>query len=361
MLNVKIKGRAAQTNPKNRFEKLSVEVFTFDDWNFSEQSVNEEQGLKNLSTEYFKDNSKTIIAKNNSYDLGFDYSFNPYRGCEHGCIYCYARPSHEYLGFSSGLDFETKIMVKPEAASLLEKTFRKKSYKPDVIMFSGNTDCYQPVERKLKLTREALKVCLKYRNPVALITKNMLVQRDIDVLKNMAELGILAVTISVTTLNKDLARKMEPRTSSPELRLKTIEALAKNNIPVGVNLAPVIPGLNDKEIPGILGKSADYGAKYASYILLRLPYSVKDIFIEWLKREYPLKASKVISSIKSVRKGKLNSSEFGKRFVGEGELAEAIKNLFHLSCKKYGFNRQKLHLTTDLFRIPDTQLKMFNG
>ncbi|MDO8550308.1 MAG: radical SAM protein, partial [Ignavibacteria bacterium] len=240
MMDQKFRGRGASFNPQNRFEKLSVEEFTFDDW-----SDLEELGLKNLSTEYFIDDSKTVIAKNDSYDLGFDYSFNPYRGCEHGCIYCYARPSHEFLGFSSGVDFETKIMVKPNGAKLLEDEFKKKNYKPDVIMFSGNTDCYQPIEKKLEITREALKVCLKYCNPVALITKNALIQRDIDILKEMAELKLVSVSLSVTTLDRELARKMEPRTSSPEMRLKTIEALAANNIPVGVNLAPIIPGLND--------------------------------------------------------------------------------------------------------------------
>ncbi len=352
----KFKGRGAQFNPQNRFEKLAVEDYTFDDW-----SDFEETGLKNLSTEYFIDNSKTVIAKNDSYDLGFDYSFNPYRGCEHGCIYCYARPSHEYLGFSSGIDFETKIMIKPNAAKLLELEFRKKNYKPDVTMFSGNTDCYQPVERKLQITREALKVCLKYGNPVALITKNALVQRDIDILKEMAELKIVNVMLSITTLDRDLARKMEPRTSSPDMRLKTIEVLAENKIPVGVNVAPVIPGLTDKEIPDILKEASARGATYAGYIMLRLPYAVKDLFIEWLKREYPLKASKVINTVKSVRDGKLNSSEWGVRFRGEGEIADTVKNLFKISCKKYNLNKKNHNLTKEHFRVPslEKQLQLF--
>jgi len=356
MMDQKFRGRGAQFNPKNRFEKLSVEDFTIDDW-----SDLEEPGLKNLSTEYFIDDSKTVIAKNDSYDLGFDYSFNPYRGCEHGCIYCYARPSHEYLGFSSGVDFETKIMVKPNGAKLLEDEFKKKNYKPDVIMFSGNTDCYQPIEKKLEITREALKVCLKYCNPVALITKNALIQRDIDILKELAELKLVSTTLSVTTLDRELARKMEPRTSSPEMRLKTIEALVKNNIPVGVNLAPIIPGLNDKEMPEILKEASERGAAFAGYIMLRLPYAVKDLFIEWLKREYPLKASKIISSIKSIRGGKLNSSEWGVRFKGEGELADTIKNLFKISCRKYGLNKRDFNLTKKHFKVfsQDSQLKLF--
>ncbi len=356
MTDQKMRGRGASFNPQNRFEILSVEDFNFDDW-----SDPEGQGLKNLSTEYFIDNSKTVIAKNESYDLGFDYSFNPYRGCEHGCIYCYARPSHEFLGFSSGIDFETKIMIKPNAAKLLEKEFQKKNYKPDVIMFSGNTDCYQPIERKSGITREALKICLKYFNPVALITKNALIQRDIDILKEMSALKLVSVSLSITSLDRDLARKMEPRASSPEMRLKTIEELAKNNIPVGVNLAPIIPGLNDKEIPEILKATSETGASFAGYIMLRLPYSVKDLFVEWLKREFPLRANKVISSIKSVRGGKLNSSEWGVRFKGEGELADTIKNLFKISCRKYGLNKRDFNLTRKLFKIPsnDNQLKLF--
>ena len=351
----KFRGRGANLNPKNRFEKLSVEDFSFDDW-----SDFEEPEINNLPTEYFVDESKTVIAKNDSYDVGFAYSFNPYRGCEHGCIYCYARPTHEYLGFSSGVDFETKIMVKPKAAFLLEQEFKKKNYRPDIIIFSGNTDCYQPVEKKLQITREALKVCLKYGNPVGVITKNALIQRDVDVLKEMTELGIVSVTISVTTLDKDLARKMEPRTSTPEMRLKTIETLARNNIPVGVNVAPVIPGLNDKEIPGILKETSDRGAEFAGYIMLRLPYSVKELFIEWIKREFPERASKVINGIKSVRNGKLNSSEFGIRFKGEGELADTVKNLFQISCRKYGLNRRMFNLTTEHFKSDFTeQLQLF--
>jgi DNA repair photolyase len=354
-MNKKLKGRSAQINPRNRFEKLYVEDFIFDDWyDF------DEPGDNNLPTEYYLDQSRTVIAKNDSYDVGFDYSFNPYRGCEHGCIYCYARPTHEYLGFSSGIDFETKIMVKPDAAHLLEKELQKKSYQPDLIIFSGNTDCYQPVEKKLQITREALKICLKYGNPIAIITKNALIQRDIDIIKEMAELGIVSVTISVTTLNKNIARKMEPRTSIPEMRLKTIEAFAENSIPVGVNVAPVIPGLNDKEIPDIIREASRRGAEFAGYIMLRLPYSVKDLFVEWINREFPEKASKVINSIKSVRKGKLNSSERGIRFKGEGELADTIRKLFQLSCRKYGLNRRAFDLTTEHFKSNFTkQIELF--
>jgi DNA repair photolyase len=357
MIDYKIKGRGAQFNPKNRFERLYIENFKDDeiDGSFSEEDIK-----RKIQTQYFKDNSRSVIAVNDSPDIDFDYSFNPYRGCEHGCIYCYARPSHEFLGFSSGLDFETKIMVKENAAELLEEEFKKKNYKPDIIIFSGNTDCYQPVESKLKITRNALKVCLKYRNPVGLITKNSLVQRDIDVLKDMSEHNLISVTISITSLNKSLISKMEPRTSVPIKRLETIEKLSENNIPVGVNLAPIIPGLNDEEIPAILEEASRRGAQYAGCIILRLPYSVKDLFVQWLFDEFPERANKIINRIKDIRGGKLNHSEFGQRFKGEGEFAETIKNLFEISCKKYGLNKRKFDLSVANFkRSSSNQLEMF--
>ncbi|HSR17689.1 MAG TPA: PA0069 family radical SAM protein, partial [Ignavibacteriaceae bacterium] len=279
MIKQKARGRGAGFNPGNRFERLHVEDFPdeiAEDTPYIIHENGEEENFpeRKIPTQYFIDDSKSVIAKNDSEDLGFENSFNPYRGCEHGCIYCYARPSHEYLSFSAGLDFETKIMVKPNAPKLLEAELKKKSYVPDIIMFSGNTDCYQPLEKKLKLTRGAMKVCLKYRNPVSLTTKNSLVQIDIDVLKEMAELNLVSVCLSITTLDRDLARRMEPRTSSPEKRLETIEVMAKNNIPAGVNIAPVIPGLTDEEIPEILKKSSESGAVFAGHAMLRLPYSV---------------------------------------------------------------------------------------
>ena len=307
-----------------------------------------------------KDKSKSVISINDSPDIGFDYSFNPYRGCEHGCIYCYARPTHEFLGFSSGLDFETKIMVKQNAPSLLEKEFQKKSYVPKMIMFSGNTDCYQPLERKLKITREALKVCLRYKNPVSVITKNKLVQRDIDILKDLAKEKLVTVTISVTSLDSKLCRQMEPRTASPIKRLETIELMAKNNIPTGVNVAPIIPGLNDEEIPNILKAASERGALYAGYIMLRLPYQVKDLFIDWVQREFPDRAKKIINKIKEMRNGKLNSSEFGERFSAKGEQAEAIHNLFYLSCEKYGLNKERIAIEAENFiNSYNNQLDLF--
>jgi DNA repair photolyase len=357
MQTSKIKGRGAQSNPGNRFENFHIEPFKDDE--IGNDSDPGEIKYR-IPTQYFKDDSRTVISVNNSEDIGFDYSFNPYRGCEHGCVYCYARPSHEFLGFSAGLDFETKIMIKEDAHKILEKEFKKKSYKPDLIVFSGNTDCYQPVEQKLKLTRKALEVCLNYRNPVTIITKNSLVQRDIDILKELNEFNLVSVTLSITSLDKSLTVKMEPKSSIPLKRLETIEKLAENKIPVGVNIAPVIPGLNDEEIPAILKAASERGAQYAGFVLLRLPYSVKDLFVKWLNEEFPDRAGKIINRIKDMRGGKLNESEFFKRFTGEGEFAETIKNLFTLSCRKYGLNKRYYNLSVSSFRRSvDAQLEMF--
>ncbi|MEO8514606.1 MAG: PA0069 family radical SAM protein, partial [Ignavibacteria bacterium] len=277
---------------------------------------------------------------------------NPYRGCEHGCIYCYARPTHEYLGFSAGLDFETKIMVKRNAAKLLEEAFRKKSWVPQSIMFSGNTDCYQPIERKLGITRECLKVFLDFRNPVGVITKNALIQRDIDILKELAELNLVNVVISITTLKRDLSRKLEPRTSVPSKRIETVEKLSLAGIPTGVNVAPIIPGLNDEEIPAILKAASEAGAKTAGRVMLRLPYSVKELFNEWLERNYPEKASKIINRIRDIRGGELSNHEFGTRMRGEGEYAKHIHDLFKAMCNKYGLNKEYTPKRIELFRRP---------
>lgn len=353
-----LKGRGAQINPVNRFEKISLDYDEFSPDIYEDEEIPEQK----LPTIFLKDESKSIIAKNDSYDVGFSYSINPYRGCEHGCVYCYARPTHEYLGFSSGIDFETKIMVKENASQLLEETFKKRSYKPDLIVLSGNTDCYQPIEKKLKLTRGILQTCLNYRNPVSIITKNALVTRDIDILKQLAELNLTSVTLSITSLNNDLISKLEPRTSRPERKLKAIEELVKNNIPVGINIAPVIPGLNDEEIPQILKEASARGATSAGHIMLRLPYAIKDLFVDWLNKHYPGKAGKIINRIMDVRGGKLSSSEWGKRFTGEGEIAEAIHNLFHISCEKYGLNKTHVKLTTSLFRHEfSNQINLFDA
>ncbi|MFZ4619078.1 MAG: PA0069 family radical SAM protein [Bacteroidota bacterium] len=332
------KGRGAGFNPTNRFETKSYEIL--------EEELDPE---RKIVTQFFRDTSKTALAKNDSPDIGFTYDLNPYRGCEHGCVYCYARPTHEYLGFSSGLDFETKIMVKPDIHLLLEKEFQKKNWKPSTISIAGNTDCYQPIERKLQLTRKCLEVFLKYRNPVGVITKNALITRDIDILSELAKQDLVHATITITTLDKDLQRSMEPRTSSPEQKLKAIEALANAGINVGVSLAPVIPGLNDIEMPAILKRASEHGATFAFYTMVRLPHSVKDLFVEWLKREYPDRAEKVINRIKDVREGKMNSAEFGKRMSGSGEIADSISQLFELTCRKYHFNEKEYRLSKEKF------------
>ncbi len=356
MIKQKIKGRGVHLNPKNRFEKLHIDNSEYDQDLLKEEI----DRPKKVKTTFYKDDSKSIIAKNDSEDVGFDYSINPYRGCEHGCVYCYARPTHEFLGFSSGLDFESKIMVKKDAPKLLEDELKKKSYIPKLLMFSGNTDCYQPIEKKLKLTRELLKVCLKFRNPVSIITKNSLIERDIDILIQLAEKKLVTVTLSITTLDKNLAHKMEPRTSSPEMRFNTINKLSGNNIPTGVNVAPIIPGLNDKEIPEILRTASLFGASHAGYIMLRLPFSVKEIFINWIKNEFPDRANKILNNIRNMRDGKLNNSEFGERFSGKGEMAEAIKNLFDISCRKYGLNKRPYDLSTEYFRgNANKQMELF--
>ena len=344
-----IKGRGASFNPPNRFERLHLEPLE-EKW----------EDDRTIPTEFFIDTSRSILAKNDSPDLDFTYSINPYRGCEHGCIYCYARPSHEYLGFSAGVDFESKILVKPEAPALLEEAFKQKSWEPQVIAFSGNTDPYQPVERKLELTRRSLEVFLKYRNPVSIITKNFLITRDVDILKELASLNLVHVLISITTLDSVLARVMEPRTSAPTKRLEAIEVLARNKIPVGVNAAPITPGLNDEELPAILREAAARGAITAGYIIVRLPGPVEPLFLDWLERELPDRAPKIINRLKEVRAGRLSDSRFGTRMRGEGEVAKAINDLFHLTCKKYHLNEKEVELSTEHFlRVPEKQMEMF--
>ncbi|MDE3057860.1 MAG: PA0069 family radical SAM protein [Bacteroidota bacterium] len=352
-----MRGRGTTYNPQIRFEALRWEAFD-DEWAHVEDSFGEERERR-IPTQYFRDNTKTALARNSSPDIGFTYDLNPYRGCEHGCIYCYARPTHEYLGFSSGLDFETKIMVKENIAALLEKEFQKPSWKPQVVMLSGNTDCYQPIERRLQLTRKCLEVFLKYRNPVGMITKNALVLRDVDLLSELARLNLVSVTLSVTTLDRNLGRKMEPRTSSPEHRLMAIEGLAKAGVRVGVNVAPVIPGLNDEEIPAILSAAKERGATGAGFTVVRLPYAVKDLFVEWIKREFPERAERVLHRIREVRSGNLNDPNFGSRMRGNGEIAETIAQLFKVAKRKLGFNKPHEPLSTSQFRVLTNQFELF--
>jgi DNA repair photolyase len=351
-MTIRVRGRASSFNPPNRFEALHLEPFP-GEWD-------ENDAPQKVPTSYYKDTSRSILAKNDSPDLPFTYSINPYRGCEHGCIYCYARPSHEYLGFSAGLDFETKIMVKTDAPELLARALGKKSWQPQMVAFSGNTDCYQPVERQLGITRKCLEVFFAYRNPISLVTKNALVLRDVDILRDMAALNLVHVMVSITSLDPDLIRSMEPRSSSPSRRLETIETLAASGIPVGVNAAPIIPGMTDEELPAILKAASEHGATSASYILVKLPGSVEPLFLEWLERVVPARAGKIINRIRDTRQGKLHDSRFGTRMTGEGEIARTIANLFEIATRKYNLSQEWSDVSITHFRrrTPD-QLEIF--
>ena len=311
-------------------------------------------------TQFLRDTSRTIIAKNDSPDIGFERSINPYRGCEHGCVYCYARPFHEFLGFSSGLDFETKILVKDDAPELLREELSSPKWKPQTIAISGVTDAYQPAERIYRLTRRCLDVLAEFRNPVLIITKNHLVTRDADVLAELAKHQAAAVVVSITTLDPTLARIMEPRTSTPARRLAAIETLTKAGVPTGVNVAPIIPGLTDSEVPTILKAAAKAGAAFAGHTIVRLPYSVKDLFSQWLTDHYPDRKDKVLHRIRGVREGGLNDPRFGSRMSGEGVYAEQIGALFELSRKKAGIPEGRAELSAAGFRLPPgPQLTLF--
>ena len=337
--------RGAGDNPVNRFEKIQIDPDV--DWNPDDEYGGRPQGPR---TEFFKDHSQTVITRNDSPDVGFTTSLNPYRGCEHGCIYCYARPTHEFLGFSAGLDFESKIMVKEDAPGLLRTELMSPKWQPQVIFMSGVTDCYQPVEAKLKLTRRCLKVLAEFRNPVFIITKNHLVTRDCDLLANLAAHEAAGVTVSITTLDASLAQKLEPRASNPRSRLSAIRELANANIPVGVNVAPIIPGLNDHEVPAILTAAAEAGAQFAYYTIVRLPLAVSTIFINWLEAHFPDRKNTVLRRIQSMRGGKLNESAFGRRMRGEGVLAEQIRKIFEVGCRRAGLNQDHVELNTKAFR-----------
>lgn len=305
-----------------------------------------------LRTQFFKDHASSVITRNTSPDLGFDYTLNPYRGCEHGCAYCYARPYHEYLGFSAGLDFESKIMVKEDAPELLRAELSAASWQPGVVALSGVTDCYQPIERKLGLTRRCLAVLAEFRQPVSLITKNALVVRDADHLAELARFRAAGVLLSMTTLDPELSRVMEPRASLPAQRLAAVRALAAAGVPVGVNIAPVIPGLNDHEIPAILEAASQAGAQFAGWGMLRLPLGVKDVFLDWLDRCFPGKRNRVLARIRDVRGGRLDNSAFGVRFTGEGVFAEQIRALFHVAARSHGLDRAMPALSAEAFRRP---------
>ena len=350
--DIQVHGRAATGNPANRFEKLHVEFEPHD-----LASLDENRPARR--TDFFRDASKTIIARNNSPDVGFETSVNPYRGCEHGCIYCYARPTHEYLGFSAGLDFESKIMVKEDAPELLEAELSSPKWKPQVVVMSGVTDPYQPVERKLKLTRRCLEVLARFRNPVAIITKNHLVTRDADILRELAANDAAAVNISVTSLDPKLQRVLEPRTSAPGSRLDAIAHLHAEGIPVGVMVAPIIPGLTDHEVPAILKACARAGAQFAGYTVVRLPWAVAPLFERWLDEHFPDRKEKILGRIRNLRGGeKLNQSQWYSRMTGDGIFAEQISSLFQVCCRRAGIGARP-RLSTAAFRRPQEQLSLF--
>ncbi len=340
------RGRGAPVSPANRFERLEIESL--------------EPAPAKVPTEFLRDASRSVIARNASPDVGFDASLNPYRGCEHGCAYCYARPTHEYLGFSAGLDFETRIMVKEDAAELLERELAAPSWRPQVLGLSGVTDPYQPVERRLGITRACLEVLARCRNPVAVVTKNALVARDADLLAELARHHAAVVWISLTTLDVELARRLEPRCSAPPARLEAISRLAERGIPVGVLVAPVIPALNDHEIPALLTAAAEAGASRCRYVMLRLPGAVAEIFPAWLGEHAPGRKEKVLSRIRDLRGGRLNDSRFGTRGRGEGVFARQIRDLFHAAARRSGLAVRGPELSVAAFRRPGgDQLGLF--
>ncbi len=346
------RGRGSLDNPTGRFEKLSIVPEIDDD--FPDEDALHEQQVK---TSVYLDSSKAIIATNDSPDNCIEASVNPYRGCEHGCIYCYARPGHEYFGLSAGIDFETKIFAKPDAPALLRDKLLSRSWKPKVITMSGVTDPYQPLESTMKITLGCLEVLRDFRNPVAIITKNHLVTRDLEILKEMASYNAAIVNISITTLEGKLSRNMEPRASAPHLRLRAVETLSKAGIPVNVMIGPVLPGLTEQEIPSILENASSAGACSAGYTMMRLPHAVKDIFQTWLAKHYPDRVNKVINRIKEVRGGKLNDARFGTRMRGEGFYADQIEQIFDLSRKRFGLTK-KTELSTNSFRRVENKTQL---
>jgi DNA repair photolyase len=340
-----IKGRGSAENPPNRFELLVHE----------RDPAEADEDAPAPSTQFLRDATRSVIAYNDSPDVGFGASINPYRGCEHGCIYCYARPTHEYLGFSAGLDFETKILVKEKAPELLRRELNSRRWQPQVLSLSGVTDCYQPIERSLKLTRRCLEVLAEFRNPVGIVTKSRLVTRDIDVLEELARHSAAVVFVSLTSLNAELVRKLEPRASHPLARLEAMRQLAKAGIPVGIMVAPVIPALTDHEIPTVLAAAADAGATCAGFTMLRLPYGVSELFAQWLQRHFPSKKDKVLGRIRETRGGKLNDARYGSRMRGEGVFAKTIRDVFVLARRKAGIGERPPTLSTAAFRRPDNE------
>jgi DNA repair photolyase len=340
------KGRGATLQIEGRFESVARERID-DGWGSAEEA------LPPFKTTVTMERAKSVLQKQDSPDLAFEYSLNAYRGCEHGCIYCYARPSHGYLNLSPGLDFETKLFAKPEAAALLRAELAKPSYCCAPIALGVNTDSYQPIERELKIVRQVLEVLAECKHPLSIITKSALVERDIDLLAQLARDDLVQVFISVTTLDAEVARKLEPRAASPRRRLQAMQALNDAGIPCGVLVAPVIPFLTDSELENILLAASEHGAQTAAYSLLRLPYELKDLFKDWLAVHYPLKAEHVMSRLREMRGGKENDSNFGSRFSGSGLFAQLLEKRFQLACERFGFNREVLELDTTKFIKPN--------
>jgi len=351
------KGRGAGINPEGRFEKVVREAYD-DGWD-----AIDDPGLRPLATQVTVEHAKSIISRNNSPDLPFTQSINPYRGCEHGCIYCYARPSHAYVNLSPGVDFETKLFAKVNAAELLRRELARPGYRCEVIALGANTDPYQPIEREYRITRGVLEVLAEFGQPVGIVTKNALIERDIDILGPMARRNLVNVYVSINNLDHDLARRLEPRCSAPARRLETIRRLAAAGIPVGVLVAPVIPFLTDHQIEPVLDAASAAGARSAGYVLMRLPWEVKDLFRDWLRTHYPLKEEHVMSRVHQMRGGRDNDPDFGTRMRGSGEFADLLRQRFDMASRRYGINRRDHVRALDVTHFrkpePDRQLALF--
>lgn len=339
-----LRGRGAVSNASGRYEPTRAEAFD-DGWT-------EKDAPRRLDTTLTAEKAKTILTRNDSPDIGFDRSINPYRGCEHGCIYCYARPAHAYMGLSPGIDFETRLFFKPNAAELLERELSKPGYAAKKLHIGGNTDPYQPAERTLKITRSVIGVLAAFGHPFSIITKSALIARDIDLIAPMAARGLAKAYVSVTTLDRKLARAMEPRAATPERRLQAISALSAAGVPTGIGFSPVIPGLNDHEMEAVLERGAQAGATESMFIALRLPLEIKDLFREWLEAERPDRAARVMSLVRQMRGGRDYDAQWGSRMTGQGPLAELCARRFKLATAKHGLNRTHAVLRTDLFRVP---------
>jgi DNA repair photolyase len=344
-----IKGRGAAGNPPVRFEKLHLE----------EMEAGDEDAPRGPRTEVFADRTRTIIARNDSPDIPFSASLNPYRGCEHGCIYCYARPTHEYLGLSAGVDFESRIFAKVDAPKTLKAELSSRSWKPEAISISGVTDCYQPVERRLRITRGCIEVLREFGNPFTVITKNHLVTRDLDLFSEMAAKRATGVFITVTTLDPELAAVLEPRASRPAFRLQAVRELSAAGVPTGVMISPVIPGLTDHEIPTILKEARAAGARFSGFVPLRLPGAVSGLFEDWLSRHFPDRKEKVLGRVREMRGGRLNDPNFNSRMRGFGPYVEQLRAMFKLHAKREGLNDEDLELSTASFKVPSNQLELF--